>query len=67
MVLTVGVKAYAWAATAVAQSPLFGSLRRNGKAVNLDDVELNEAESITEQYMKKNTNIFNRSSVTVMR
>ena len=61
------IEAYAWAATAVAQNPPFGSLRRDEKAVNLDDVELNQAEAIAEQYMKNYTNIFDRSSVTVMR
>ena len=61
------MKAYAWAATAVAQNPPFGSLRRDEKAENLDDVELNKAEAIAEQYMKSYTNIFDRSSVTVMR
>jgi TPR repeat protein len=61
------VEAYAWAATALAQNPPFGSLRRDEKAVNLDDVELNKAEAIAEQYMKSYTNIFDRSSVTVMR
>ena len=62
-----GVQAYAWAATAVAQNPPFGSFRRDEKAVHLDQVKLNEAESIAEEYMKKHTNIFDSSSVTVMR
>lgn len=61
------VQAYAWAATAVAQNPPFGSFRRDEKAVNLDHVKLNEAEAIAEEYMKKYTNIFDSSSVTVMR
>lgn len=61
------IQAYAWAATAVAQNPPFGSLRRDEKAVNLNDIELNKAEAIAEQYMKNYTNIFDRSSVTVMR
>lgn len=61
------VNAYAWAATAVAQNPPFGSLRRDQKAVNLDAVELNEAEAMAERYMKNYTNIYDRSSVTVMR
>lgn len=61
------VQAYAWAATAVAQNPPFGSLRRNEKAVNLDHIKLNEAESIAEEYMKKYTNIFDSSSLAAMR
>ncbi|MBT8124406.1 MAG: hypothetical protein KJO81_06235 [Gammaproteobacteria bacterium] len=61
------VQAYAWAATAVAQNPPFGSLRRDEKAINLDNIKLNQAEAIAEEYMKKYTNIFDRSSVTVMR
>lgn len=61
------LEAYAWAATAVAQNPPFGSMRRDEKAVNLDEMELNQAEAIAEQYMKNFTNIFDRSSVTVMR
>ena len=61
------LQAYAWAATAVAQNPPFGSLRRDEKAVNLDEVEINQAEAMAEKYMKSYTNIFDRSSVTVMR
>jgi hypothetical protein len=61
------VEAYAWAATAVAQNPPFGSLRRDEKAVNLTDFELSKADAIAEGYMKKYTTIFDRSSVTVMR
>ncbi len=61
------VQAYAWAATAVAQNPPFGSLRRDEKAINLDNIKLNQAEAFAEEYMKKYTNIFDRSSVTVMR
>ncbi len=61
------VQAYAWAATAVAQNPPFGSLRRDEKAANLDEVELSEADAIAEEYMKKHTAIFDSSSVTVMR
>ena len=61
------VQAYAWAATAVAQNPPFGSLRRDEKAVNLDNIKLNQAEAFAEEYMKKYTSIFDRSSVTVMR
>ena len=61
------VKAYAWAATAVAQNPPFGSERRDLHAVNMNSSELFEAESLADQYMKKYTNIFDRSSVTVMR
>jgi hypothetical protein len=61
------VQAYAWAATAVAQNPPFGSFRRDEKAINLNEIKLNQAESLAEEYMKKYTNIFDRSSVTVMR
>lgn len=61
------VQAYAWAATAVAQNPPFGSVRRDEKAAILDTVKLNQAEAIAEEYMKKYTNIFDRASVTVMR
>lgn len=61
------VQAYAWAATAVAQNPPFGSLRRDEKAINLDNIKLNQAEAFAEEYMKKYTSIFDRSSVTVMR
>ena len=61
------VQAYAWAATAVAQNPPFGSQRRDEKAVNLDNIELNEAESFAEEYIRKYTDIFDHSPVTVMR
>jgi len=61
------MQAYAWAATAVAQNPPFGSYRREHHAANMDYFELNEAESLAEQFMKKYTDIFDRSSVTVMR
>lgn len=61
------VQAYAWAATAVAQNPPFGSLRRDEKAIVLDSIKLNQAESIAEEYMKNYTNIYDRASVTVMR
>ena len=61
------VHAYAWAATAVAQNPPFGSDRRDNYAVNLDSFEINEAESLAEQFMKDHTEIFERSSITVMR
>jgi len=61
------VQAYAWAATAVAQNPPFGSLRRDEKAAVLDNIKLNQAESLAEDYMKRYTNIFDRASVTVMR
>ena len=61
------VKAYAWAATAVAQNPPFGSDRRDVHALNMDTSELFEAESLADQYMKEYTNIFDRASVTVMR
>lgn len=61
------VQAYAWAATAVAQNPPFGSLRRDEKAIDLDNIKLNQAESIAEEYMKNYTNIYDRASVTVMR
>ncbi len=61
------MQAYARAATAVAQNPPFGSYRREHHAANMDYFELNEAESLAEQFMKKYTDIFDRSSVTVMR
>ena len=61
------VQAYAWAATAVAQNPPFGSHRRDEKAVGLDNSELNEAESFAEEYMKNYTDLFDYSPVTVMR
>lgn len=61
------VQAYAWAATAVAQNPPFGSLRRDEKAVNLDNIKLNQAEAFAEEYIKKYTSIFDSSSVAVMR
>lgn len=61
------MRAYAWAATAVAQNPPFGSFRRDEKAINLNEIKLNQAESLAEEYMKKYTDIFDRSSVTVMR
>ncbi|QMU60567.1 MAG: hypothetical protein GKR92_02190 [Gammaproteobacteria bacterium] len=61
------VQAYAWAATAVAQNPPFGSFRRDEKATNLDHVKLNEAEAIAEEYMKKYTNIYDSSSISAMR
>lgn len=61
------VQAYAWAATAVAQNPPFGSYRRDQHAINMDYFELNEAESLAERFMKEYTDIFERSSITVMR
>ena len=61
------VQAYAWAATAVAQNPPFGSYRREQHAINMDYFELNEAESLAERFMKEYTDIFERSSITVMR
>lgn len=61
------VQAYAWAATAVAQDPPFGSYRRDQHAINMDYFELNEAESLAERFMKEYTDIFERSSITVMR
>lgn len=61
------IQAYAWAATAVAQNPPFGSLRRDEIAAVLDNIKLNQAESIAEKYMKNYTNIFDSASVTVMR
>lgn len=61
------VHAYAWAATAVAQNPPFGSDRRDTHAINLDSFEINEAESLAVEFMKDHTTIFDRSSVTVMR
>jgi len=61
------VQAYAWVATAVAQNPPFGSARRDEKAAVLDNVKLNQAEAIAEEYMKRYTDIFERASVTVMR
>ncbi len=61
------VQAYAWAATAVAQNPPFGSDRRDRLALYMNPFEITEAESLAEQYMKEHTNIFDRSSVTVMR
>ena len=61
------VHAYAWAATAVAQTPPFGSERRDNRAVDMNSFELSEAESLAEQFMKKYTDIFDRSSITVMR
>ena len=61
------VHAYAWAATAVAQNPPFGSDRRDNRAVDMNSFELSEAESLAEQFMKKYTDIFDRSSITVMR
>ncbi len=61
------VHAYAWAATAVAQNPPFGSERRDNRAVNMNSFELSEAESLAEQFMKEYTDIFDRSSITVMR
>ena len=61
------VEAYAWAATAVAQNPPFGSDRRDDLAIRMDSFEINEAESLAEEYMKKYTDIFDRSSITVMR
>ena len=61
------VKAYAWAAAAVAQNPPFGSERRDLHAENMNSSELFEAESLADEYMKKYTDIFDRSSVTVLR
>lgn len=61
------VHAYAWAATAVAQNPPFGSERRDNRAINMNSFELSEAESLAEQFMKEYTDIFDRSSITVMR
>ena len=61
------IQAYAWAATAVAQNPPFGSYRRDHHAIEMDYFELNEAESLAEQFMKEYTDIFDRSSITVMR
>ncbi len=61
------IKAYAWAATAVAQDPPFGSDRRDIHAMYMNTSELFEAESLADRYMKKYTNIFERPSVTVMR
>ncbi len=52
------VQAYAWAATAVSQNPPFGSQRRDDKAANFDNVELNAAEALAEEYMKKYTDLF---------
>ena len=60
-------KAYAWAATAVAQNPPFGSERRDLHAENMNSSERFEAESLADQYMKKYTDIFDRASITVMR
>lgn len=57
------VQAYAWASVAVAQNPPFGSLRRDEKAINFDNVKLNKAEALAEKYMKKYSNIFESSSV----
>ena len=61
------IQAYAWAATAVAQNPPFGSIRRDEKAAKLNALELNEADAIAEEYMKKYTAIFDSASFTVMR
>ena len=61
------IQAYAWAATAVAQNPPFGSIRRDEKATSLNALELNEANAIAEEYMKKYTAIFDSSSFTIMR
>ena len=61
------VNAYAWAATAVAQNPPFGSVRRDSQALEMDSFELNEAEFLAEYFMKRYTDIFDRSSITVMR
>lgn len=58
------VRAYAWASVAVAQNPPFGSLRRDEKAINFDNVKLNKAEALAEEYTKKYSNIFESSSVT---
>ncbi|MFK7816244.1 MAG: tetratricopeptide repeat protein, partial [Gammaproteobacteria bacterium] len=57
------IQAYAWASVAVAQNPPFGSLRRDEKATNFDNVMLNEAEALADEYMKKYSNIFENSSI----
>ena len=61
------IQAYAWAATAVAQNPPFGSIRRDEKATSLNALELTEADAIAEEYMKKHTSIYDSASFTVMR
>ncbi len=61
------IEAYAWASAAVAQNPPFGSLRRDEKAINLDNEMRNKAEDLAEEYIKNYTSIFDSSSVSIKR